>query len=133
MDRGGSKRMGPQRRGTFYSPADPLLLGLAITCQLVLRVGLAWYGPWLRAWSAIAPRPPDGVTPTAGAPLPLDTARCAANLPWCAVCREATIIPFPRRAGAARRMRRTGTAKRSQPTAGGAGASPRPLSSRESG
>lgn len=133
MDQGGSNRMRPQRRGTSYSPADALLLGLATTCQLALRLGLAWYRPWLRAWSAMAARPPDGVAHSGGAPLTPDTARCAAYLPWCAVCREATVIPFPRRTSAAPRVRPIGTAKRPQPTAGGAAVSLRPLSSRESG
>lgn len=129
-----SKRRRLQRTGTPLWPATALLLGLASTCHLALRLGLAWYRPWLRAWSAMTARPPDGLTHASCAPLPLDTARCAANLPWCAFCREATVIPFPRRAGrrAASRARRSGVPKRPSPSSVGAPASHRPLSSRES-
>jgi hypothetical protein len=129
-----SKRTRLQRTGTPLWPATALLLGLAGTCHLVLRFGLAWYRPWLRACSVMTARPPDGLTHASCAPLPLDTARCAANLPWCAFCREATVIPFPRRAGgrSAPRVRRTGPSKHPSPSSARPPASHRPLSSRES-
>lgn len=134
MKRRRSKRTGLQPTGTPLWPATALMLGLASTCHLALRLGLAWYRPWLRAWSVMTAGPPDGLTHASGAPLPLDTARCAANLPWCAFCREATVIPFPRHAArrSTPRVRRTGPSKRPSPSSARPAARHRPLSSRES-